>query len=429
MFFSSTECQSLGAEDWRKAAVKQLPASCFPECLSPESSMPESSAGRFGARTCVKHVLSLTALLKGGKQEHCNSHSVFNNPNRIPSFPQQLCLERCVPKPNSPVPDFPGIGPSLTSEGGSLQPDSQTWSSLPGEWEDGIRYWAPYTNLTLDGREGEYEPNYSFAGKQYNECFALPASEGHKTVLPINTTYYNERSPINSKRVVVSKVVEVSTFTHNAVSLTRAVKRKSENTDLLVVDGDITTHNGTKPEVKSKSAGKRTRFLVGNCTSFSQKVKEYIIAKRKGTNVVGLLETHEKKPNTSFWDGINFEAQTCLAKATSDKGTHGGETIGFKKTLNARVVPQYIWDIIKQISPVELCWAAIIITVNKSQLLFAIGYLNVGEELSTNNIHRFQQLVMLRNILNLPMFAFGDFNIDSKDMIKSGLLEAHSLKV
>ena len=36
---------------------------------------------------------------------------------------------------------------------------------------------------------------------------------------------------------------------------------------------------------------------------------------------------------------------------------------------------------------------------------------------------------MLRNILNLPLLAFADFNIDSKDMINSGLLEAHGLKI
>lgn len=35
---------------------------------------------------------------------------------------------------------------------------------------------------------------------------------------------------------------------------------------------------------------------------------------------------------------------------------------------------------------------------------------------------------MLRNILNLPLLAFADLNIDSKDLINSGLLEAHRIK-
>ena len=32
---------------------------------------------------------------------------------------------------------------------------------------------------------------------------------------------------------------------------------------------------------------------------------------------------------------------------------------------------------------------------------------------------------MLRNILSLPLLAFVDLSIDSKDLIESGLLEAH----
>jgi len=36
---------------------------------------------------------------------------------------------------------------------------------------------------------------------------------------------------------------------------------------------------------------------------------------------------------------------------------------------------------------------------------------------------------MLQNILNLPILAFGDFNIHITDMIDSGLLKAHNLNI
>jgi len=51
----------------------------------------------------------------------------------------------------------------------------------------------------------------------------------------------------------------------------------------------------------------------------------------------------------------------------------------------------------------------------------------VGEEFSKANVAIFQQVVVLRTILNLPISMFGDFNIDMKDLRNLGLLQAHSL--
>ena len=56
---------------------------------------------------------------------------------------------------------------------------------------------------------------------------------------------------------MVSKVVEVSTFTHNAVSLTRPIKRRSNNNDVLVVDGDEPIHNKLNPIKRVKSLVQR----------------------------------------------------------------------------------------------------------------------------------------------------------------------------
>jgi len=52
-----------------------------------------------------------------------------------------------------------------------------------------------------------------------------------------------------------------------------------------------------------------------------------------------------------------------------------------------------------------------------------------GEEFSTTNIAIIQQLAMLQNLLNLPLLAFGDYNIDILDMKQSGLLKAHGMHV
>lgn len=84
---------------------------------------------------------------------------------------------------------------------------------------------------------------------------------------------------------------------------------------------------------------------------------------------------------------------------------------------------------IKDISPVPLSIAAIIVTTQKAQFILATIYMNVGEEFSTNNIAIFQQMVMLKNILNLPIRCIGDYDIHNEHMLNSGLLQAHSLKL
>jgi len=57
------------------------------------------------------------------------------------------------------------------------------------------------------------------------------------------------------------------------------------------------------------------------------------------------------------------------------------------------------------------------------QLINASAYLNVGEEFSEHNIAVIQQLEMLQNLLNLPIFACGDYNRYIQEMRVSGILE------
>lgn len=68
-------------------------------------------------------------------------------------------------------------------------------------------------------------------------------------------------------------------------------------------------------------------------------------------------------------------------------------------------------------------------TIDKVQFTNATSYLNVGEIFSSAKIVVIQQLVMLQNLLNLPLLAVGDYNIDILDMKQSGLLKAHGMYV
>lgn len=124
---------------------------------------------------------------------------------------------------------------------------------------------------------------------------------------------------------------------------------------------------------------------------------------------------------------LGYKSCINAAKTTSELGSHGGEIVACKQYMNCTYIKQEVWDIIRSISPADIRIAAMIITIDKQELINATAYLNVGEEFSTNNIAIIQQLAMLQNILNLPFLAFGDYNIDSYDMEISGLLKAHNL--
>jgi len=127
----------------------------------------------------------------------------------------------------------------------------------------------------------------------------------------------------------------------------------------------------------------------------------------------------------------NLGYKCCInaAKTTSEFGSHGGEIVACKQHMNVTYIKQEVWDIIRSISPTDIRVAAMIMTINNNELINAAAYLDVGEEFSSNNIVIIQQVSMLQNILNLPLLAFGDYNIDTYDMEMSGLLKAHNLNL
>ena len=57
------------------------------------------------------------------------------------------------------------------------------------------------------------------------------------------------------------------------------------------------------------------------------------------------------------------------------------------------------------------------------------NYFHVGRGLSLNNLHIFQQLIMSKNLLGLPVLCFGDFNIDIIKFVNFGLHEADGFQI
>lgn len=121
-----------------------------------------------------------------------------------------------------------------------------------------------------------------------------------------------------------------------------------------------------------------------------------------------LVETHDTKGIESFWKNIRFKTHNNKAQPRSDTGSHGGELVACKTYMNTTLIKQEVWDVIKEVSPTQIRIAAMLAKIDKVQFINATAYLNVGGEFSATNIAIIQQLVMLQNLLNLPVLAFGD---------------------
>jgi len=183
-----------------------------------------------------------------------------------------------------------------------------------------------------------------------------------------------------------------------------------------------------KTRTETDSTTKKTKACVklfaGNCSSFSEKMKEYIISKRKTFDMWSIVETQDARGQEPFWNNIGFKTNLNKAQATSEHGSHGGEIVACKTYMNTTLIKQEVWDVIQKVSPTPLRVAAMLVKIDNTQFINATAYLNVGEEFSTSNIAMIQQLAMLQNLLNLPILAFGDYNIDILDMTQSGFLKA-----
>lgn len=158
-------------------------------------------------------------------------------------------------------------------------------------------------------------------------------------------------------------------------------------------------------------------------------MREYIIRQHKKYSIWNLVETHERNSESTFFHNLGYKSCINPAKITSDLGSDGGEIVACKQHMNVTYIEQKVWDIIRDISPADIRIAAMIVNIGCAQFTNATAYLTVGEEFSANNIAITQQLAMLQNIFDLPLLAFGDYNIDSYDMEISGLLKAHNLNI
>jgi len=233
------------------------------------------------------------------------------------------------------------------------------------------------------------------------------------------TDIYNRKF---HKKVGVSNIVERQRYT-TVNKLTPVSKKKTGDENMIVIE------DGPKEAQPKKQKTKTTpvvQLFAGNCSSLSEKMREYIIKQHKNYSIWNLVETHERNSKSTFFQNLGYKSCINPAKITLDLGSHGGEIVAYKQHMNVTYIEQMVWDISRDISPADIRSAATIVNIGCAQFINGTAYLSVGEEFSSNNIAIIQQLAMLLNILNLPLLAFGDYNIDSYDMEISGLLKPHT---
>lgn len=111
-----------------------------------------------------------------------------------------------------------------------------------------------------------------------------------------------------NKRVSISNIVRVQEYT--TYNTLKPTKHKSTNRDMIEL---IDTPQNTQTQIEQAKNKSCVNCFLGNCSSFSVKMKEYTISKHKTFDMWSLVETHDTKGIESFWE------KTYASKHTTTK--------------------------------------------------------------------------------------------------------------
>jgi len=162
---------------------------------------------------------------------------------------------------------------------------------------------------------------------------------------------------------------------------TKVPKSNNKNHRILESEERITEPNRKVRQTKKKTPPAQQVFL-GNITSLSEKTKK--------SKALVLLETHQTQ-NIAWLQHIKYKTHHNLASPTSKKGSHGGELVACRDHLNCTIIKQEVWNTIKEVSPVPIRIAAMILKINSTEFILGGIYLTEGEEFGKNNISIFNK--------------------------------------
>ena len=107
----------------------------------------------------------------------------------------------------------------------------------------------------------------------------------------------------------------------------------------------------------------------------------------------------------------------------SKSSGHGGELVAFKSNYKYKPIEQHILDAIHATTNAPLRFAAAVMQFKGLSIIFASIYLWDKEGLSERNQNLLFQIYLLLQTTQLPIFLYGDFNMNPNTLREAGWLD------
>ena len=152
--------------------------------------------------------------------------------------------------------------------------------------------------------------------------------------------------------------------------------------------------------------------FYANITSLSPHATNYIFSLPKHINLFAGVELH-KHDTLEVENLFRFHGFKSSYNPAEKLHTlyHGGEIVAARASLNSRPVNPYIYQTIVESLNSTIRFTSRIVVFKQLELLCITIYLWDSEGFTDRNITLLRQLKMLIDLVGLPWFCVGDFNI------------------
>ena len=183
------------------------------------------------------------------------------------------------------------------------------------------------------------------------------------------------------------------------------------------------------PKDKEKApTDKVVKVLLGNLTSLSPKMENYLFRPSVNKNVIlyGLLEAHKtigeleslKSKFNSY--GRSLVLNPAILTGRSETGNHGGEIASARNDTDFVKFQDQVINQIQTESGDTVHFSGGIFRFRNFSIVFVFLYLVTSVGMNDENSRRMEQVNILLKILGLPFIIYSDFNMLPDELSKSG---------
>ncbi len=202
---------------------------------------------------------------------------------------------------------------------------------------------------------------------------------------------------------------------------------RSNRNSMQDIDGN-NLHSSDEYNLTPHEASKSLTFIYANINSWSANAQNTLLDSSVHADILFMVETHQQSGTQIKADlrqnGRRAFLNHAAPSAKSALGSHGGEAIAPLSHLNIRPVDQELLKEISKVTAEPLRWVVAVLLRKALPIMVGNVYMWDSEDLSDRNINILRQLYIVKQVIQLPCFIIGDFNMTPETLRSSVWLDA-----